>query len=126
MASSKVDVAVYQENHLDIPVQEWTHEQVVMWIATVEAGRFSKIALPPNITGAKLLSVSERKLCELFAGDLRQGRNEGEGGAWVVDSDAGEVLGRALYRSLRNEQMFIRKRQLQAQGKTVGNHPLFT
>lgn len=127
MSSSKIEAAVYAERFTtDVPVQEWSHKQVVHWIATVEGGRFSKIALPPNIDGSKLLQVSERKLCELFAGDLRQGRQEGEGGAWVIDSDAGEVLGKALFRSLRNEQMFIRKRALLAQGKTVNSHPLFT
>jgi len=127
MSNSKVDAAVYKESfHTTTPVQEWSHEEVVQWISTVEAGRFSKIALPPTITGVELLSVSERKLRELFAGDLREGRQEGEGGAWVIDTDAGDVLGTALYRSLRNEQMFIRKRQLKAQGIKVQSRPNFT
>jgi hypothetical protein len=98
---------------------------VVQWISTVEGGRFSKIALPRDVTGAKLLQVSERKLCQLFSGDLRGARGDGETGAWVIDSEVGEVLGKALYQSLRSEQVMIRKRQLTAQGKAVSKDPRY-
>jgi len=121
MVSTSVEAAVYVKQEVSsVPIQEWSHDQVVHWIATVEGGRFSRIALPRNITGAHLLQISERKLCQLFAGELRDARGQNETDAWVIDSDAGEILGRALYKCLRNEQVLIRK---QAQKKN-GTLPL--
>jgi len=108
MSNATVEAAVFSESGVrGIPVHEWTHQQVVAWVATVDGGRFSKIALPPTINGKKLLLISEQNLCELFAGSMRDARGDSEQGAWIVDSEAGEELGRALYSCLRNEQLRI-------------------
>ena len=120
MRTTKVEAPVYAEHKVsDSQIQDWTPAEVERWVASVEGGRFARIALPPGITGARLLQVSERKLCTLFAGSMREARGTNEAEAWVVDTDAGEVLGRALYKCLRNEQVMIRKRQLQQIGKPL-------
>merc|ERR1711959_431025 len=102
VTQAPVDVAVYGAAPVARkPVHEWTHEDVCAWVATVEGGRFARVALPAGIAGAGLLMLNARKLGELFAGDLRSARGEGETDAWVVSSEVSDGLGRALHKCLR-------------------------
>ena len=49
-----------------IPVDQWGAEEVGVWLRTAEQGRFAEVALPPSITGAQLLQLSQTSLADLF------------------------------------------------------------
>ena len=100
-----------------IPVESWTPDQVSQWVATVEGGKFSQLALPQDLTGAELTKMDIRSLSTLFTGVLRKARVNYEGSAWVVGSEAddisyssGKVLARAFVASLRRAQQLASAR----------------
>jgi len=95
---------------LQSPVETWTNEHLSVWLAAVEGGRFSQLALPPNVTGADLLAMNATSISALFAGEIRQARQEEEGAAWVEEADSNrrqDVIGRSLIGALRREQHAI-------------------
>ena len=49
-----------------LPVTQWGPDEVGVWLRTAEQGRFAEVALPPAITGAQLLQLSQSSLAELF------------------------------------------------------------
>ena len=63
------------------PIQEWTPDEVSIWLATVDGGRFSSLVLPPNMDGQGLLELDADSLNALSAGNLRAARQGGEGEA---------------------------------------------
>ena len=89
-----------------VSVHEWTHEQVIEWLANVEGGRLSQVTLPPDTNGSQLdgrglLGLSARRLGELVESGHTAGREDGQG--WYV-SVQGRV-GRALWDHLRDLQL---------------------
>jgi len=90
------------------PIHTWTHDQLNVWLASADGGRFSALALPPNIDGAKLMEFDTEDLSSFFAGQLREARQDGEGIAWVEGVEANEkhhYLARALWSSLRRTNL---------------------
>ena len=98
-----------------IPVHDWTHEQVIQWLTTVEGGRFGHVVLPPQITGAQLLMLDKVSLAELFHAQEKESRVTGEGGAWTVGwvSGDGADAARSTYAMLGREIMIalLKERQ---------------
>lgn len=89
-------------------IDTWTHENLNVWLATADGGRFSSLALPPNIDGAKLLELDSEDLSTLFTGQLREARQEVEGMAWVEGIEENEkhhYLAKALWSSLRRTNL---------------------
>lgn len=86
----------------DVPLMEWTPEDVLAWLQEAENGRFAHVVVPPNLDGRRLLSTSSQGLSDLFEGALRRARVDHEGEAWTVQVDnVGEDLGRALFAAAR-------------------------
>jgi len=86
------------------PIHTWTHDQLNVWLATADGGRFNSLALPSTMDGKKLMQLDTEDLSSLFKGQLRKARQEGEGLAWVEGIEANEkhhYLARALWSSLR-------------------------
>jgi len=91
-----------------LPIETWSAEQVVSWLATAGNGRFAQLALPPGLDGAGLMMLNMVSLSALFEGHLRAARQGEEGSAWVVDAASEgrhNYLGRALWAALRREQV---------------------
>ena len=89
-------------------IHTWTHDQLNVWLASADGGRFSSLALPPNIDGARLMEFDTEVLSSLFCGQLREARQEGEGIAWVEGIESTEkhhYLARALWSSLRRTNL---------------------
>ena len=89
-----------------VPVHEWTHEQVIEWLANVEGGRLSQVTLPPDTNGSQLdgrglLGLSARRLGELVESGHTAGREDGQG--WYVSVQG--RFGRALWDNLRDLQL---------------------
>ena len=55
-----------QKSLLKLPVNKWGAEEIGIWLRTAQHGRFAELALPPSITGAQLLQLSQASLAELF------------------------------------------------------------
>lgn len=98
------------------PIELWTAEQVSLWAATVDGGKFSQLALPQHLTGADLISMDVRSLSALFVGTLREARVDYEGSAWVVGTEVDDaedlsnsrlrMLASAFMASLKRQQLF--------------------
>ena len=89
------------------PVQCWTNSQLQAWLGTANNGSFAHLTLPPGMDGQQLMALNEGSLAELFAGQLRVARQEGEGAAWVIAEDETRRhanIARALWSALRREQ----------------------
>lgn len=98
------------------PVDQWTADQVIAWLATVDEGRFAHIILPPGMTGDRLLQLNSSSLAGLFAGDIRAARQEEEGVSWVIEGEGAERhvnIARALWTALRRERRSAHARQLE-------------
>ena len=91
-----------------LPIESWSSDQVVSWLATAGGGRFAALALPAGLDGAGLMKLNMVSLSALFEGHLRQARQGEEGAAWVLDATVSEgkhnYLGRSLWAALRREQ----------------------
>ena len=120
IACSLVEVPMAGAPLSHIPVESWTAEQVSLWAASAEGGKFNQLALPQNLNGADLINMDFKSISALFAGTLREARVDGEGSAWVVGTEAeaaegvpedaskkmGRILARAFMASLKREQQF--------------------
>eukprot|EP00750_Incisomonas_marina_P001298 INCI11091.1.p1 GENE.INCI11091.1~~INCI11091.1.p1 ORF type:complete len:772 (+),score=158.83 INCI11091.1:276-2591(+) len=106
----------------ELPVDQWGAEEVGMWLRTADNGRFAEVALPPSITGAQLLQLSQASLAELFGQEGRIARTAGEGESWVITNVEGtrrdhyskgpRDWGGAIYRSLmRYQEQFEENRR---------------
>merc|ERR1719281_890033 len=94
----------------DVPIAEWTAQEVADWAATVERGRFAQLVLPPDLDGSGLLALSAQGLARMFERDLRAARGVGEGMSWNVTGyeegqGSGVVLGKALFAAVRREAL---------------------
>jgi hypothetical protein len=92
----------------DVPVLQWTPQQVLAWIGTVERGRFAHLVLPAGIDGRGLLQLSVLHFTELFTQQEHAARQESEGSAWVVSAEETSRLrsiGLALFRAIRREEL---------------------
>lgn len=98
----------------DIPVENWSSEQVNHWLAIVDAGKFKNIVLPEAMDGAGLLELNAKGLAALFGRDLRTARQAEEGTAWVLEGEESKrliAIGNALWMSLRREnQIAVNKK----------------
>jgi hypothetical protein len=89
-----------RHSYENVPVHEWSAEQVIDWLATVDGGRFSQVSLPRGTDGKALLRMNARKLSDLVETENVEGREDGEG--WYVSAQA--KVGRALFSALRDAQ----------------------
>merc|ERR1712205_269798 len=90
----------------DTPVHDWSAQQVAQWLQVADGGRFGHVVLPPGLDGAGLLRLGVLRLSQLFEGSLREGRGEGEGAAWNLDTlNRADSIGRQLFDALRAEQL---------------------
>ncbi|KAK3282693.1 hypothetical protein CYMTET_9579, partial [Cymbomonas tetramitiformis] len=125
-AETVVDIPIHRAA-IETPIQKWTPEQVVLWVAAVEEGRFAHLALPHGLDGKGLLKLSAMRLSQLFEGETRVARNMEEGSAWTLTGDtrtvgmaevmdeeamaarrsAADNIGRALFAALRREMRRI-------------------
>lgn len=106
----------------DVPIYEWTVEEVSKWMSTVERGRFAQLVLPPGTDGAALIALSAQGLASMFDRQLRTGRGVGEGVSWNVTGNeegqgSGVVLGKALFAAARREALAATARS----NKSVSN-----
>lgn len=93
-------------NIKNIPVSEWTADQVQYWVSTYANGIFAKLALPAGIDGATLLSMKHADLSELFAGVMRRARDDGEGASWIVEAERDlSRIGVMFWQALHKENM---------------------
>lgn len=102
----------------NVPVQEWTPDQVILWLSEAESGRFSYLVVPPGTNGKMLLNMSPQGFTELFEGTLKESRKEEEGRAWNLQAGRGrkEWVGKALFQAIRRVAMTQQSRaQLDAQ-----------
>ena len=104
-ASCEVDVpmlgaAGQRHTYEDTPVHEWSAEQVIEWLASVDGGRFAQVVIPKGTDGKDLLRLNARRLTELVETENAEGRADGEG--WYVSQQA--RVGRALFAALRDAQ----------------------
>mmetsp|Transcript_33174 Transcript_33174/g.45954 ORF Transcript_33174/g.45954 Transcript_33174/m.45954 type:complete len:357 (-) Transcript_33174:251-1321(-) len=111
--------------HLAKSINRWSHEEVVDWLASVQRGRFSHVALPLGLDGKGLMQLSTLRLSQLFQGTLRQARVAGEGSAWTETTEeeynpspssssvATNNIGKAIFAALREES----KRIAQVEGE---------
>jgi hypothetical protein len=68
------------EYHQYKPIQDWTSKDVLIWIGSVERGRFAHVVLPKDIDGKGLLQLSVSRLNDLFASSAsNKARNQKEG-----------------------------------------------
>ena len=68
------------EYHQYKPIQDWTSKDVLIWIGSVERGRFAHVVLPKDIDGRGLLQLSVSRLNDLFASSAsNKARNQKEG-----------------------------------------------
>lgn len=122
----QMEVEVLLSNTLNLtklPVKEWGPAEVGIWLRTAEHGRFADVALPPSITGAQLLQLSQASLAELFGQQGRIARTRGEGESWVITNVDGtrrdhyskgpRDWGGAIYRSLMTFQKQFEQKKLQ-------------
>jgi hypothetical protein len=58
------------------------------WVASVQGGRFAKLALPPDLDGKGLLKLSSARMSALFEGAMREARTTQEGASWTIGSTA--------------------------------------
>jgi kinesin family protein 2/24 len=107
-----VDVPRYGSAPINLPIQEWTNQELNTWLSYVEGGRFAQLVLPPNINGSSIMRLSAENLSSLFEGEIREARQEGEGTAWVERAHArgSAALGRSLWAVLKREQAAIANR----------------
>merc|ERR550514_2100700 len=99
----------------NVPIQDWTPEEVGVWVATVESGRFAQMVLPPMLDGKGLLALSAQNLACLFEGDMRDARRSEEGTSWNIAGyeegrGSGAPLGKALFSAVRREALSGLKR----------------
>jgi hypothetical protein len=116
---TEVSSAVYR----DTPVFDWTPQQVKAWLSCAEGGRFSHLPLPPGVDGRTMLGLQAASLSQMFAGELRQARQEGEGGAWVEEVETNRrqiAIGNSLWKALRREQQAFVQRRKQAARNDLG------
>jgi hypothetical protein len=121
----------------EVPVNEWSAQQVKDWVASVQGGRFAKLALPADLDGMGLLKLSSARMSALFEGAMRDARSSQEGASWTVGSateqggnsgggsSSGDVqddapvadvdIGRVLYNALRRQQWKLMRQQKQQQ-----------
>lgn len=87
------------------PLSLWSSAEVNAWLSTVENGRFSYLAVPPNFTGADLLKLDAKSMSALFAHQFRRARKQEEGEAWTEEAGTTrhEAVSRALWALLRRE-----------------------
>jgi len=68
------------EYHQYKPIQDWTSKDVLIWIGSVERGRFAHVVLPKDIDGKGMLQLSVSRLNDLFASSAsNKARNQKEG-----------------------------------------------
>lgn len=107
------EVNVPKRGHapLNIPVSQWTYEQLISWLSYAENGRFAQIVLPVGIDGAQLMKLNNVGLSALFENQLRTARQEEEGSAWVESTinRRANALGNSLWAALRKEQETINR-----------------
>jgi kinesin family member 2/24 len=86
------------------PISKWTAEEVSEWVGVVDGGAFAHIVLPPNLTGALLMSLGKVRLSTLFTHYERQARREGEGYAWAESATVDDsALTHRLFELIRNK-----------------------
>ena len=86
------------------PISKWSAAEVSEWIGTVDGGAFAHIVLPPNLTGARLMSLGKVRLSTLFTNYERQARAEGEGYAWAESANVDDsALTHRLFDLIRNK-----------------------
>jgi len=92
---------------LKVPVQDWTPDQVILWLSEAESGSFSHLVVPPGMDGKKLLELSPQRFAELFEGTLKVSRKDEEGQAWNVQADMGRKVwvGKAVFQAIRRVVM---------------------
>jgi hypothetical protein len=61
---------------------EWSPDDVMKWITTVDGGIYSHVVLPPGLDGRMLMSMGQQRLSQLFSSYEREARGVGEGVAW--------------------------------------------
>lgn len=89
-----------------VPMHQWTEEQVISWLATVERGKFAHLILPRGTTGKDLLQLSIYNIAQLFEQSERFGRREdaGEGPVWVITADLDQITPIATAPTETNDQ----------------------
>lgn len=72
-----------------VPMAQWTEEQVISWLATVERGKFAHLVLPKGTNGLALSKLSVQNIAQLFESSEQFGRRGdiGEGPVWVITAD---------------------------------------
>jgi len=87
------------------PVGLWSSSELAAWLGVAEGGKFSKIVLPPGITGRDALQL--KSLAAAFEGDLRTARETNEGASWTeaaIASIGNRRIMRRLFAALAREQ----------------------
>jgi hypothetical protein len=87
------------------PLSMWSSTEVNAWLSTVENGRFSYLAVPPNFTGADLLKLDAKSMSTLFSHQFRRARKQEEGEAWTEEAGTArhDAISRSLWGLLRRE-----------------------
>jgi kinesin family protein 2/24 len=100
-----------------VSIAQWSPEQVIAWLTTVERGRFAMLALPAggqSLNGQALLELSVVSITQLFATAERMGRNEEtEGPAWTVEANRTRrlrTISQALFNAVRREEILHAKK----------------
>lgn len=94
----------------ELPISDWSPDQLANWLAQVDGGRFAQLVLPTGIAGRQLAELTSNALSALFEGQLRAARRDEEGAAWVergVRNRGTNALGSLLWRTLRREEEAI-------------------
>mmetsp|Transcript_48222 Transcript_48222/g.89807 ORF Transcript_48222/g.89807 Transcript_48222/m.89807 type:complete len:555 (-) Transcript_48222:761-2425(-) len=111
-----VELPLANVGAINKPIQKWTNEEVVAFVATTAGGRFAHVALPAGLDGQGLMRLSTKRLAQLFEGTMRVARVGNEGHAWneTLDNQEGaaanpaaDAIGRALFAALRQESRRI-------------------
>jgi kinesin family protein 2/24 len=97
---------------VNVPVEQWTTEELDAWLGTAEDGRFSKLALPPGMDGAGIFQL--RDLGSAFDRDMRDARGDDEGVSWNIGAQINQNLLKSVFEALTAENEARAKRDKSA------------